>query len=248
MGGSYLVAWHPAPDRHPVLLCLPPAGAGCGQFMSWQSALGLEVSVIGVQLPGRESRWADPEPSSMDEVVREVVGEIGRLLPPDHPVVVFGHSFGALLGYEIVRSLRAGRGQAVSALVIAGCRPPEHWVGAGRGLVDDERELDRLLDARSLEGDLGLDAETRELMREVLRADARLSLTYSGADLTPVDCPLEAWGGEKDETVTPEQIAGWSGYAAAGWRTRMFPGGHYFCVNDPAPALALLGPLIAPVR
>jgi surfactin synthase thioesterase subunit len=245
MSGRYLVSWHPEPARQPVLLCLPPAGAGCGQFAAWQSALAPHVALMGVQLPGRESRWADPEPGSVREVVGEVADELGRLLPPGHPVTVFGHSFGALLGYEVVRLLESAGGPAVSALVVAACRPPEHWAGAGRGLVDDPAELDRLLDARSA-GEF--DPDTRELLLEMLRADVRLSLTYPAGGRAPVGCPLEAWGGEQDETVTPEQVAGWSRYAGASWRARVFPGGHYFCLTDPAPALALLGPLAMPVR
>jgi surfactin synthase thioesterase subunit len=244
-GGSWLMPWHPQPDRCPVLLCLPPAGAGCGQFRSWQAALGGSVSVIGVQLPGRENRWADPDPSSVSGVVDAVVAEVAELVPPSHPIVVFGHSFGALLGYEIARSLRAGRDQRLLGLVVAACIPPGCWADAGLGLINEKGELARLLDARGFGAD-DLDEDTREVMLDVLSRDARLSLSFTGDDLTAVDCPLEAWGGAEDMIVSAGDLPGWRDYAAQTFRARLFPGGHYFCLDDPQPALALLGPMTVP--
>ena len=243
-GGSWLMPWHPQPNRCPVLLCLPPAGAGCAQFRSWQNGLGGRVSVVGVQLPGRENRWADPDPSSVRGVVDAVVTEVAELVPADHPVLIFGHSFGALLAYEIARSLRDQRGQRLRGVVVAACVPPGCWADAGLGLVDDAGQLARLLNARGLGVD-DLDQDTREVLLDVLSRDARLSRSYAGDDLVALDCPLEAWGGEQDDIVPPAVLPGWRDYAALTFRARLFAGGHYFCLDDPAPALSLLGPMAA---
>lgn len=237
--GSWLVPWHPEPAGAPVLLCVPPAGAGCGQFREWQDTLGPGVSVVGVQPPGRESRWMDPEPASMAEAVAEIAAELTALLPAGHPVVAFGHSFGGLLGYEVARLLEEAGVLPPRALVVAACRPPAHWVGAGAGLVDDERELNRLLDARGLDAE-DFDEDSRELMLDVLRQDARLSLSYRPRIPSRVDCALEAWGGLDDRTVSPDQAAGWREHAAGDFHARHFPGGHYFCLEDSGPALDLL--------
>lgn len=245
MAGPWLVHWHPEPAAAPLLLCVPPAGASCGQFRDWQDRLGTGVSVVGVQLPGRESRWRDPAPGSVDEVVHAVAAELTALVPAGHPVTVFGHSFGGLLGHEIALLLEEQRVLPPRALVVSACRPPEHWVSAGRGLVDDDEELERLLDARGLEPD-DLDEDSRELMLEVLRADARLSLSYRLRGDARLVCRLEAWGGSDDKTVSPEQVAGWRAYAAGEFGERILPGGHYFCLQDPQPALELLRPMIRP--
>src|SRR5260370_9975656 len=173
-----------------------------------------------------------------------VVAEGAGPVRADQPRVGFGHSFGALLGYEIARSLRTGRGQRLRGLVVAAWVPPGRWVGAGLGLVRDKSELTRLLDARGLGVD-HLDEETREGMLDVLSRDARLSLSFAGDDLAAVDCPLEAWGGEQDMIVSAGDLSGWRDYAAQTFRARMFAGGHYFCLDDPQPALALLGPMTA---
>lgn len=241
MAGSYLVPWHPRPDSRPLLLCLPPAGAGCGQFRMWQRTLGDSVSVVGVQLPGRESRFAEPEPPSFDAAVAAIAAELAALVPAEHPVVVFGHSFGALIGYQTVRRLRAGRGQNVRALAVAACRAPDRWIGAGRGLAGDDEALAGLLADRGL-GEDDIDEDSREALLDVLRRDVRLSLSFGDSEPGPVDCAVHAWGGEQDRTVTAEDLAGWQDYAAAGFQRREFPGGHYFCLQEPG---TVLGPLAA---
>lgn len=243
MAGTWLMTWQQRPTGRPVLLCVPPAGAGCAQFRTWQEELGNSISVVGVQLPGRENRWLEPYPRSVEEVVDAVVGELSELLRPGHPMVVFGHSFGALLGYEITKALVHRDVTTPQALVVAACRPPEHWEGSGRRLADDgDEDLEKLLNARGLDPD-DLDVDTRELLLHALRKDARLSASYDPRGRREVDCLLEAWGGEKDETVLPQHVADWSPYAAGKFRRRLFPGGHYFCLKDHASALALLGPM-----
>lgn len=240
MTGRWLMPWHPRPDNHPVLLCLPPAGAGCGQFRPWQDALGPEVAVVGVQLPGREERFADPLAETVADAVRAIVAEIVAMVPAAAPLLVYGHSFGGLLGYEVTRGLGA-LGRWPAALVVGACRPPHLWIGAGRGLVEGDDELLRLLDARELEY---VDEDTRELMLEVLRHDARLSLTYVDPEWAVVACALESWGGELDQTVTSSHVDGWRKYTVGPFRHRQFPGGHYFCIEQADSVLFALRELV----
>ncbi|MCE0448140.1 thioesterase domain-containing protein [Streptomyces tricolor] len=230
MAASWLRPWHPAPRQAPALLCLAPAGAGCGQYRPWQDLLGDDVSVIGVALPGRESRWSDPMPGTLDEAVRQIAAEADALLAPGQPWTVFGESFGGLLGFEVVRRLAADYGRLPEALVVAACRAPHRWVGAGTGLLAADDELEKLLAARDLDPEL-LDAETRELMLETLRADVELSLTYRHPGRVVLPCTRRGLGraGRHHRHRRPPRRMG-------RLRGRLppagVPGGHYFCTPN----------------
>jgi surfactin synthase thioesterase subunit len=203
------------------------------------------VSTIGVQLPGREDRWAEAMPSTVDEAVGAVAAELAELVPVSQSVVVFGQSFGGLLGYELTRRLGESHGRWPSALVVLACRPPHLWVGAGRGLVEDEAELRRLLDLRGLRDD-ELDDDSRELMLDVLRCDAQLSLGYTDPCGARLECPLYAWGGSADQLVAPHHLDGWAAYAAASFVRWQLPGGHHLPDDAAAMVIAGLRSLLAP--
>jgi surfactin synthase thioesterase subunit len=227
---SYLVSWpavappDPTPST-PVLLCLPQAGAGAGRFRGWQARLSPLVTVLGVQLPGREERWTDPPPHDLDEVVAAVVDELFRLVDRGRPIVIFGDSFGGLIGYELARVLRP------QALIVCVCRAPKYWASTGGITATDVLEL---VSAVEIDPQLppSLADEIRHLAAESLNRDVVLSATYrhrSGARLT---CPVHAWGAVQDGTVTGRQLDEWEETTIAPCHRYDFDGGHRVSVDD----------------
>lgn len=228
---SWLVPFSPSGGR-PVLVCLPQAGSGCGVFRAWQDRLD-GVAVAGVQLPGRESRFTDPPPESFDDAVTEIVTALIAAIPAGRQIVLFGHSLGGLLGYEVARALPVTHTPA--ALVVAASRPP-HLSGRAEGSMGADGGLEALANRLAAKD---IDEDVRELMMEVLTQDAELSATYEDPQGARVPCPLHAWGGVDDDVVTAEHLAGWGAYAGRAFHTRQFAGGHDFCLESPAPLSAL---------
>ncbi|MFG2484108.1 MULTISPECIES: thioesterase II family protein [Streptomyces] len=236
--GAWISTWtdDPADRALPALLCLPPAGAGCQQFRPWQPELAGTAQVYGVQLPGRENRWREPMPDSFDEAVEAIAAELVSTVG-NRPLVVFGHSFGGLLGYEVSRRV------APRALVVSGCRAPGHWDGAGRGIVDDGEELDKLFDTAGLDPEL-LDEDTRALMVDMLRKDAQLSLSYVHKPGVRLGMPVHAWGADGDETVTSADLDGWAAITTAAFTRHTTTGGHHAVLRHPRPVLEQLTALL----
>ncbi|MER6446406.1 hypothetical protein DEJ51_03110 [Streptomyces venezuelae] len=237
--GAWISTWtdDPADRALPVLLCLPPAGAGCQQFRSWQPELAGTAQVYGVQLPGRENRWRDPMPDTFGEAVEAIAAELRDIVATGRPLVVFGHSFGGLLGYEVSRRI------APRALVVSGCRAPGHWDGAGRGIVDDGEELDKLFDTAGLDPEL-LDEDTRALMVAMLRKDAQLSLSYVHEPGVRLGVPVHAWGADGDETVSSADLDGWAAVTTAAFTRHTTTGGHHAVLRHPRPVLDHLTTLL----
>lgn len=223
---TWLTPFRPI-DERPVLVCIPQAGAGCGLFRSWQDILGHEVTVVGVQLPGRENRFTDPPPDSFADAVHEIVAALKIL--SGQSFILFGHSLGGLLGYEVARALPV----SPDALVVAASQPPHHsGLAAGSIALDTDEEFAKTL------ADKGVDEDLRELAVAVLRQDAELAGTYEDPAGAPVPCDLHVWGGVADERVTLEELAEWRRYAGRACHTREFAGGHDFCLETPAVPLA----------
>jgi amino acid adenylation domain-containing protein len=229
---SWLVPWSHNMER-PAIVCVPPAGSGCGRYRRWQAELGDAVSVIGVQLPGRENRVADRHPSTLDEMVAAIASEAMELLRPGQPLLVFGESYGGFIAYELTRRLGA-HGRWPMALVLAASEPP-HLRDEPEGLVEHAK--------RGI-AETDLDQDTRELVLELVRRDVELTRDYVLPANPGVDTEVHIWGADEDDSATPERLDTWSAFLGAEVSRRHFSGGHVF-VAEQGPAIArLLGEIL----
>src|SRR5690606_13046892 len=104
------------------LVCFPYAGGGISIFRAWPSALPAGIEVCSIELPGRDTRIAHPPLTSLPALVQEVRSTFDTLL--DAPFTLFGHSMGALLAFELTRSLRRDGLPLPAALFVSGHRAP----------------------------------------------------------------------------------------------------------------------------
>ena len=233
--GAWLVPWSETTAGKPTLLCVPPAGSGCGRFREWQAELGDAVSVVGVQLPGRETRLGEPHPASLDEIVSAVAKEAVELADPEQPIVVFGESFGGLIGYELTRRL-TDLGRTPSAMVLAACEPPTVRTDPD-GLVAFARQ--------GLEG-TELDEDTRDQVLELVRKDVTLTLDYELPADPGVDSEVHVWGGEGDDLAAPDKLDSWTRFLGREVARRQFSGGHVFAMHHAREIPQLLGEIVTP--
>ena len=121
----WLVAPRPQPGARWRLVCLPHAGAGASTYFAWGAALqpaGIEVR--SVQYPGRENRLAEPLIAEARAMV-VALAEQWPALAGEGPCALFGHSMGALLGFELARELeRRGTTNPPRHLFLSGRNPP----------------------------------------------------------------------------------------------------------------------------
>src|SRR6266508_329155 len=100
-------AWISCPRPNPRaamrLFCLPYAGGGPQTYYKWSPALPTAVEVCPIQLPGRANRLAERPFTSLPHLVQALAGALRPQL--DKPFALFGHSLGALLGFELARQV-----------------------------------------------------------------------------------------------------------------------------------------------
>jgi surfactin synthase thioesterase subunit len=209
------------------LFCLPYAGGGASIFRGWAGALGDAIGVCPVQLPGREARYREPAFTRLGPLVEALAGSFGPYL--DRPFALFGHSLGALIAFELARRLRREGGPEPAHLIVSGCRAPRvrHTGRPVHSLSDAafREELRRLggTPAELLDND-----ELMDLVLPTLRADFAVCETYAYAAGRPLDCPISALGGSRDDTVDRGDLEGWRAETTGRFRVRILPGNHFF--------------------
>jgi medium-chain acyl-[acyl-carrier-protein] hydrolase len=223
------------------LLCLPFAGGGPSAFGQWPRELPPEVALWGVRLPGRDARWREAPFTSIQAIVSAVAGELATN-PVQTPYAIFGHSLGALVGFELVRELRRRRMPLPSVILAAGRGAPQIPLRASNFHALPDDQFIAAIVAR-YDGIPKVVLEDRELLQLYLtpmRADITAHETYVYRDEPPLDVPLVAIGGLDDHTVVFDDLAAWRAQTSASFHVELIPGGHFFLSDQRAQLIALL--------
>ncbi len=200
--------------------------------------------MLPVVLPARERRLGEPVPRTWAELLEPLADRLADLVDTS-ATVIYGHSMGAWIGYELVRRFRA-----------MGVAPPLHLVvGARRAphVRDSRPPLARLDDAAFVEAvqarygaipdAVREDPEILALFLPAMRGDFALLEGYVHETQPPVDVPITALHGASDAAVDPAGVERWGELTTGPFRLQTVGGGHFFLDEAPGEVTAVLAPL-----
>jgi surfactin synthase thioesterase subunit len=223
----------------PALLCVPFAGAGPSFFHPWRALAAGRWRVVPVELPGRERRFMETPYRDLLEAAKNSVDDVVADLGPGTRTVLFGHSLGAVLAYELVHLLST-RDVPVEHLFVSGSPGP--WTRReirATGLPEEEF-VARVEEFAGFRFEALDHPEMRELIVPVLQADCEMHENYVPSTDEPVRVPICAIRGTGDEMVGPGQAAEWRRATTAGFSLAELPGGHMYLVDRAAEVLDLI--------
>jgi surfactin synthase thioesterase subunit len=223
-----------------VVLCVPFAGAGASVFRPWVPMCQDRFELAAVQLPGREQRFAEEPYRDVAAATEGLLPEVLERVSGAGPVVLFGHSLGAVLSYEIAHRLAATDGVDLTALVISGSPGPWTRRENGASGLDDDEFLARVKEFAGYRHDALEDPEMRELLLPTLRADVEMHESYVPRSDDPLPVPIVSVRGTTDTLVTTEQAMEWSKATSRDFRFAEVEGGHMYLVDNPEGLIRVL--------
>ncbi|MER6103874.1 alpha/beta fold hydrolase [Streptomyces sp. NPDC001832] len=208
---------------------LAHSGAGPNALLPTVRWLPRDIEVVGVTLPGRERRFGEDASQILDDpeaAVAAVAGELRSLAPV--PSVLFGHSMGA--AFAVALALAAP--DLCQALVLSA-----HPDGGSRTALAGQWSQQDLMDILERGGgtpaevlqDEYVQAHLLTVLRSDLTLGHRLATRHAHRTL-PV--PLIVLGGHDDALTETAELTRWSRRAGAGLRNRVFPGGHFYLLDE----------------
>jgi surfactin synthase thioesterase subunit len=219
------------------LVCVPFAGAGASFFYPWNDLAGDELEIVAVQLPGREWRIADEPYQDVSQAADGLFGDLAAELGGSGPVLLFGHSLGAVLAYELAHRFCDEPGFDVLGLMVSGSPGP--WTTRARQAtgLPDEQFLDRVREFASYDADTMRNPEVRELVLPTLRADVQMHENYVPSRTGRLPAPITSMRGFEDELVSADAAAEWVAATSSRFALRRMDGGHMYLVTDPGQVL-----------
>jgi medium-chain acyl-[acyl-carrier-protein] hydrolase len=206
-------------------------------YRLWLKAFPREIDVCAVQLPGRETRLREEPWRAMPELVPDLARGLSSYL--DLPFVFFGHSMGALIGFELTRHLRRRGGPLPLHLFVSGCRAPQLGPNHDhRHRCSDAELREELRKLGGTPAEVLEDGEFIQWYLPMLRADFEVCETYQYVPEAPLDCSITALHGERDEEVTYEEARKWSTETRRAFSLLTFPGEHLFIQTERKPVVS----------
>ena len=187
-------------DPKVQVLALPGAGTGPSAFSPWCGVVPPYWRLTSICLPGRGRRIGQPFLRSLPECADQIAEAAKAEL--DEPLILFGHSLGGLLAFEVARRIQ------VTAVLVAGVAPVERPLDPGNipehAIQTHVRDL---LRAAGVE-DSPLQDELIGVTAPILRNDMDMLLGYAQPE-ERLDCPIVAYYGTSD-VIQPASWAHWT--------------------------------------
>jgi surfactin synthase thioesterase subunit len=220
------------------LFCLPFAGGGSAFFHAWKDFLPVDVEMVRIKLPGRETRLREKAFTDLATLVVELCEALAPWL--DRPFVLFGHSMGALIAFELTRAIRVRHRLLPQHLFVSGFRAPhlprpERITG-----LPDAQFVARLREYGGIPELVIRNPELMEIFLPIFRSDFEMMDSYMYRSAASLDCPLTAFGGQSDPKISRDSISAWHVHTRRGFKCHFLPGGHFFIDESRARLLDLI--------
>lgn len=212
--------------NHITLFCLPFAGGNQYSFGAFKTHLSPHIKAVPLDYPGRGSRMREGLMNSIEAMTDDLLTNIGQSL--NTPYAIFGHSMGAVIGFELAQKIQQKN-----------LPPPLHLFVSGRGAphIPAKREDIASLPSSEFRAKLkelgGSPDEVlnndalMELFEPILRNDFQAHFNYSCQHTQPLNMPITVMYG-LDEGLNDLEIQGWQKETLQTLSVSGYPGGHFF--------------------
>jgi medium-chain acyl-[acyl-carrier-protein] hydrolase len=221
-------------DGHAVrFFVFPHAASSCFTYFRALNRFMAGFECFGIEYPGHGVRAGVAFASDMSELAASIAREIDAL--PLKTFVFYGHSFGALVAYEVARMLERSGAVPPRVLAVSGQRAPT--VPVRPPLFHELNEVELLAEVRKLNGTAASvlnDAVLLNSLVETLRADSRIGDSYVIDIAEPIDSILLAYSGAHDEYITADDLIDWRGATRRSCSVAILEGGHFFNLEGSA--------------
>ncbi len=221
----------PQPEATLRIFCFPFAGGGASIYRGWGKLFGSKVEVCPIQLPGRENRFSEPAFKEARALAQALASQLQ--LYSDKPFVMYGHSMGALVAFELTRVLQAN-GMTMPEALILGAHRAAHLPRTRETLynLDDKAFIDRLQRFGGFPEEVLASADLLQFLMPTLKADFTLCDTYVYTEQEPLNCPIHIFAGAADPEAPPSVMEAWCQHSNTDTQMHIFQAGHFFIRSD----------------
>jgi len=241
-----------------TLLCLHHVGGNANVFRDLAKNVECDgVETFAISLPGRLPKTANlivKDIHTIVEMAYDLIRENKEKLRLDtNPLVLFGHSLGGMIGYELTKKMDLIGTIKVERLILSAITNPKSLTEMNSKANNPHHkktngDLEEYL--QSIGGlPAGVDPSMLKVMLPTMKGDYEAFETYNCLDFEPktgklVQCPITAFVATGDVSVSEAMMTPWEGYTLPGQFEIFHVGGSHFYITEDPHRRAMYGTLI----
>lgn len=195
-----------------ILFCIPYAGGSSHSFQSWLKRMASRINVVPLELPGHGRRTRENLLLNVDEIVDDLLGQLLSKLNGGK-YAIFGHSFGALLCYELYFKIRETTENLPLHVFFSAAPPPHHIKSEGNHLLSEQELSNKIARIQSIK--FNSPAESMQIDKfflNIYRADITALESNRWVMKGKLDCPTTIFFSSNDCLVNMDLVSEWEMY------------------------------------
>jgi len=240
---DWFITFQPKSNAQIRLFCFHFAGSSASMFREWPKLLINHAELVAIQLPGREERFNETLLGNITQVIDLLSSHFNSYT--DRPFILLGHSIGALIAFELARSLRSKGLSQPQHLIASGSKAP-HILLKNPKIHDlpHPQFITELEKYGGMPSYIINDQELMSLFSPIIRSDFCISETYKYLRQQPFDFPITALGGINDNMCNRKDLIEWQKQTTKAFQCHLFPGQHFFINTAFHEVLAVVNTII----
>lgn len=214
------------------LVCIPYAGGSASIYMKWKKNLLNDIELISLEPSGRGRRCDEPLHDNLHEAVDDLYREVAKIMDRKDEYILFGHSMGSLLAFELYYKLMENGFREPLHLYVSGGKAPHL---ERRNIYHDkplEQFREHIVDFDVQSAQIFEHEELRQFFLPILRSDYKMVETYKYTNkIRKVGCDMTVLTGTTDSSLTLKDVNEWIIHAGTGFQIKQYEGGHFF-INE----------------
>ncbi|MEV0054777.1 alpha/beta fold hydrolase [Saccharopolyspora shandongensis] len=230
---------HPSPKLN--LVCFPHAGGNADFFAKWPANAVSGVQIHAVEYPGRGRRRDEPAAAEICPLADEIASHILAL--PSVPLVLFGHSMGSVVAFEVARRLADVESAPPHALVVSNITAPHRLHRRDPLPVTDDGVWEHSYSIGGIPKPIYRSRVLKNMMAPTLRADYEMLNRYRCDPSPQISCPVTVLHSDGDVLTTLDDASAWNELTVGTYSYRGFTGGHFYLTEQEALVARLVSEL-----
>jgi len=212
------------------IIILPHAGGSASFFYELCADLSSSIECIAIQYPGRQDRFGEDLIKSIEEyadIITEVIVGLD-----DKPTILFGHSMGALIGYNMLVRHESDLSFVNLFLASAHNPPQNNPQFVNDSLGNDNNIIAYLKEMGGLDDALLLNQDIMKVILPAVKNDLQAVSKFFDKRSTKIQAPIIAVIGINDKSTNIESTSGWSDLTSKYFKIVQLPGGHFYLSDE----------------